>query len=628
MLPTTTEPTLPIAKRDLERLCHEAKRLIFIDFEAAWRMLDSIHPHISDLDTGIDYRLCAGFLETQRHHYPAAEQHFLEAIEQLEGIADPLRLADVWLDLAAVFANQRLWEKTENAIHRADNYLKDAPDQRIVARLATRQGYYQMLLGHDNQALEWFIEAEGHLLELADAANLKDYYFLTLTLGGMGELYQKLNEREKSVEAFLEVLRICKRHDLRPRLGWHYHNGGRAKLALNQIEEAAELFQNAIFYAEDGDLDLKASAYANQGITAFVQGEFARAIGLLDKGSALFVHPSKPEDFNNLLRIEAWKAKAYIELGFLDEAESHFEKAVQFGERGGDLQQLVEVCSAFASLRAEQEKWQEAYAFQRRAADFAARHAAQIHSRELQELETRHQLEKNRQEARLAKLRLTGLQLRALRAQMNPHFLFNALNAIQGFITSGKSDEAERYLARFAKLMRRTLDYSDREVVSLETEIEFLENYLDLNRRLRFQDKLQFIIHLPDDLDADDVRIPTMIVQPFVENAIEHGLRPQQGGTLHIAFDLTEDETCLRCTIEDDGLGYNRSRAMKKADTAGMKPSHKSRGMDITQERLELLHEHQGRKGERFIKITDLEEKTEGQRRGTRVEVLVPVYEF
>lgn len=627
MLPTTTETTTPIPRRELERLCQEAKRLIITDFKAARRVLGSIEPHIGDLDAGIQYHLCSGFLETQRHHYPAAERHFTEAIERLEGIADPLRLADAWLDLAAVFANQRLREKTEDALRRADAYLQNTPELRFVARLAVRQGYYEMSLGHDNQALEWFIEAENQLRELDEAANLKDYYFLTLTLGGMGELYQKLDEREKSVEVFLEVLRICKRHDLRPRLGWHHHNGGRAYLALNKMEEAEEMFQNAIFYAEDGDLDLRASAFANLGMIAAVQGDLARAIALLDKGSALYQYPVKPEDFKNLLRIEASKAKVYIELGQLDKAEVHFENAVRHGERGGDLQQLVEVCTAFASLRAEQENWREAYEFQRRAAEFAARHTAQIHSRELQEMEARHQVEKNRQEARLAKLHLNGLQLRALRAQMNPHFLFNALNAIQGFITSGKSDEAERYLARFAKLMRRTLDYSDREVVSLETEIEFLENYLDLNRRLRFQDKLHFIIHIPDDIDPDSLRIPTMIVQPFVENAIEHGLRPKQGGTLHIAFDLTDDETCLRCTIEDDGLGYNRSRAMKKAES-GFKPGHKSRGMDITQERLELLHEQQGRREGRFLKISDLEDLTAGQRHGTRVEMLVPVYEF
>jgi len=174
--------------------------------------------------------------------------------------------------------------------------------------------------------------------------------------------------------------------------------------------------------------------------------------------------------------------------------------------------------------------------------------------------------------------------------------------------------------------MRHTLEYSELEVVTLEQEIEFLERYLDINRKLRFREKLDFKIIAPKNFDLDDLLIPTMIIQPFVENAIEHGLRPRQEGHLTIQFELlADDETLLRCIIEDDGVGYNKGREKQVAQMGFQK--HRSRGMEITTERLNLLHELQHRDGDNYIQINDIADLTQGQRTGTRVEVLLPLLE-
>ena len=206
---------------------------------------------------------------------------------------------------------------------------------------------------------------------------------------------------------------------------------------------------------------------------------------------------------------------------------------------------------------------------------------------------------------------------------MNPHFMFNVLNAIQGLVTSGRNSDAESYLAKFAKMMRHTLEYSELEEVTLEQEIEFLDRYLDINRKLRFRDRLDFKIIIPRLSDFDDLLIPTMIVQPFVENAIEHGLRPRQEGRLLIEFQLLEEENLIRCIIEDDGVGINKGRE-KQINQPGFQ-KHRSRGMDITQERLLLLHQIQKSTRDSFIEITDIGETSGGQRSGTRVEVLLPI---
>ena len=125
-------------------------------------------------------------------------------------------------------------------------------------------------------------------------------------------------------------------------------------------------------------------------------------------------------------------------------------------------------------------------------------------------------------------------EMQSLRSQMNPHFMYNALNSIQQFITSHEISSATIYLAKFAKLMRQSLDYSELQVISIEKEVDFLEDYLYINKKLRFQDKLEYQIIIDKEIEDDIIGIPTMIVQPYVENAIEHGLRLKNNGKVTV----------------------------------------------------------------------------------------------
>jgi tetratricopeptide (TPR) repeat protein len=480
--------------------------------------------------------------------------------------------------------------------------------------------------GNIRQALDNLTDAEKALMGLDEKATLKDYYIQTLVFSGLGELYERLGEKEKSLEAYRNVLPIVEKHGLRPRLGWHYLNAGRAALARNDGEQAQAHFEKVLQLAGSNEAEAKTHALSNLGIIAMLAGNAVRAFNLFGQAAAQYDPPSKPADFTNLSKIENWRAGLFLELDNEAQAAEHFEKAWEVGQKGNDLYHLGQVCQNLASLHAEKGAFDKAFEWQRQVTELNQQHFSQLRDHERQEIEARYQLERSRQEAQMAKLRVAGLQLRALRAQMNPHFMFNSLNAIQGLVTSGRNADAESYLAKFAKMMRHTLEYSELEVVTLEQEIEFLDRYLDINRKLRFREKLDFQISAPKNFDLDDLLIPTMIIQPFVENAIEHGLRPRQEGRLTIRFELLEDdETLLRCIIEDDGVGYNKGREKQAAQLGFQK--HRSRGMEITTERLNLLHELQHRDGDNYIQINDLGDITSGQRTGTRVEVLLPLLE-
>jgi len=614
----------------LRRLSNNLSRWAFTDFEQANFALTElgrlINPR-SPFDIRLSYHRSAAFLENQWFRHEQALMHARLAVSILESLADGWGLAETWADIAATNLNQRDWTAAEDALQRAKRYLGDHAPPRLRAHITCREGFFYLLLGNPRKALDCLLEAEKDFLQLEkETATLKDWYIKTLILSGLGQLYEYLGEEDKSQEAYRSVLPIVEKYQLRPRLAWHYLNAGRAQLALNNTEVAQGHFEKVLIVAGAGDSEAKTLALSNLGIMATLAGNAPKAFNMFGQAAADYNPPAKPSDFTNLSKIESWSAALYLKLENIEEAEQHYLLAWKIGQQGNDLYHLAQVSQGLSSLYESTGNYEHAFEWQRQVTELNQTHFSKLRDNERQEIEIRHQLERNKQEAQMARLRIAGLQLRALRAQMNPHFMFNSMNAIQGLVTSGRNTEAESYLAKFAKMMRHTLEYSELEEVSLEQEIEFLDRYLDINKKLRFRDRLDFQIILPKNEELDELFVPTMIVQPFVENAIEHGLRPRQEGRLTIRFEvMPEDDLLLKCTIEDDGVGYNKGQEKAAAQAGAGFQKHRSRGMEITHERLLLLHQIQKRPGDKFIQIQDLADITNGQRSGTRVEVLLPI---
>jgi len=169
--------------------------------------------------------------------------------------------------------------------------------------------------------------------------------------------------------------------------------------------------------------------------------------------------------------------------------------------------------------------------------------------------------------------------------------------------------------------MRQSLEYSDLETISLEKEIDFLQDYLVLNQKLRFESNLNFDIKVSEDIEEDIMGVPTMIIQPYVENAIEHGLRTVENGLVKVQFSLADEETIL-CIIEDNGIGRDIAKERQRKD--GYHLTHKSRGTSITEQRLRILNRS---KKSGFVKTVDLKDE-QNNPRGTRVEVKIPIIDL
>ena len=212
--------------------------------------------------------------------------------------------------------------------------------------------------------------------------------------------------------------------------------------------------------------------------------------------------------------------------------------------------------------------------------------------------------------------RILEAEQKAIRSQMNPHFIFNALNSIQRFIVENDTLSANEYLAKFGKLIRRILDNSKHKLITIDDELQTLKLYLELES-LRFENRFEYTIEVEEKIDTHNSQIPPMLIQPYLENAIWHGLmHKEEKGKLEIKMKLEND--FIFCSIEDNGVGRKKAMELKTKH----KPDHKSSGMQLTQERLEIFNAMKTQKLD--IRILDLtDEKNEPG--GTRVEIKIPV---
>ena len=195
---------------------------------------------------------------------------------------------------------------------------------------------------------------------------------------------------------------------------------------------------------------------------------------------------------------------------------------------------------------------------------------------------TKKQKDKEQQKL-LLKNKILMLEQKALQAMMNPHFVFNVMNSIQHYINTKDTGSANKVLTGFAKLIRKNMEICTKSYISMQEELEYLELYLSLEKK-RFGDKLNYEIVVDDRLDREETFIPSMLLQPYIENAIWHGIMPMEtGGELKILINLINPHL-LRIEIMDTGIGIENSLKHKKN-------SHSSKGMSLTQERINLLNE-------------------------------------
>ena len=235
-----------------------------------------------------------------------------------------------------------------------------------------------------------------------------------------------------------------------------------------------------------------------------------------------------------------------------------------------------------------------------------AKKKAEVIALELKETQKRLALEKQYRDS----------ELKALKAQMNPHFIFNALNSIQEYIVLNQKSLASDYLGKFADLIRNYLNYSDTGLISIPEEVHNLNLYLELEK-LRFEDELDYYFHVDGKVNSELIKIPTMLIQPYIENALKHGLLHKKNNRkLNVSISHVSD-VVVQCIVEDNGVGRKKSEEIKSR----LKPNHKSFALNANTQRLDLLN--YGKERKIGVEIIDLIESEEPK--GTRVILTIPI---
>jgi LytS/YehU family sensor histidine kinase len=224
------------------------------------------------------------------------------------------------------------------------------------------------------------------------------------------------------------------------------------------------------------------------------------------------------------------------------------------------------------------------------------------------------QSKKNRTEFSFRQ-KIAESQIQSLRAQMNPHFIFNCLNSIENFMMQNEKRKASDYLHKFALLIRTILESSRDELTTVSQDMEALQLYIDLEQ-MRFNNKFCYRENIDPQLLKGDYNVPSLLIQPYVENAIVHGIAHSDKTDLQLTVSATLEEEYIKYVIEDNGIGRSQAASYNALN----KLHHKSIGLKITEDRIHLFNQDQ--KFGDFIVITDLY-NSDNKPEGTRVEVKV-----
>jgi len=464
------------------------------------------------------------------------------------------------------------------------------------------------------KALEYFNKALWIQKKLDDGST-------ATTITNIGKTYLAKNDDDKALESFTEAELQFKDHENSRGLAELYNNTGNYYKKKNNYTAAEKSYQQALsIFNQTGEKYGASASLGYLGAIYALQNKDKEAIKYLEQSSALAEKIGVPQQVK-----ESEKALSdiYERMGNTKAALKHYKKYSAAKETTANIDNIKSMVreelnyefERKASLqRVETEKKQVLFNEQ------GKRHTQQMVFTGLSALllfgiaflvYSRLQLKK-----RLTLQRdLAEYEQKALHLQMNPHFVFNCLGSISSFIVQNGTDSAIKYLSKFSKLMRLTLEYSKESLIPIDKEIESLQNYLELEQ-LRFNRMFEFSITKHPDIE-DDMAIPPLLLQPFVENAIIHGIVPKkEKGNIYVNFGLEGDK--LVCTVTDDGIGINRSRKLKENSVT----VHKSMALEITRKRLEVIQAVTSRPAQVEIKET---KNTEGFPSGTRIILNLPV---
>ena len=604
-------------------------------------------------------------------------EYYLNALEIYEKIDDEVNLGICLNNIGFVYGSTGEVEKSLEYYGKALDLLKKVDNKKEIANTLRNIGYVWEMQGNVSQALEKYHEVLKIQEEDGDKAGMvRTYRFIAGIYRDLGEVKEALQHAMKSLEVSEALSYEYGKGEAYVAIGIIYHKLGDPAIKEKEASKLSGYNKALGYYSKSLEIRQKSgekrgmsNCYNNIGNVYLKLGDLENATANIQKSLAIDESLDDKESITHgLLNL----AQIALKKGDLELAEKNASKGLAIAQEIDYIKNIKNSAELLYDIYAQQNKGMKAlemhklfiqmrdsidnintrkvaieqqakYEYETKKAQDDAEHSRQL-LREQQAKEQQkvtfiilvsilalfsliilislifvRQRNKARamqslQEKETNRRQLLEMELKSLRSQMNPHFLFNAFSSLQNHIMQGNKMEAYDYLNRFGVLIRSILNNSEDTNVNLEEELKMLKLYLDLERE-RFSDGFDYSIDVSDDIDQEDYFISPMLIQPYAENSIKHGFLHKEGKG-HLNISVTKKEKYLTCVIEDDGIG--REKAMEIKDR--QKDNHRSFAMSISKRRLEILNKTEG---DHFsVQMEDL--YTEGKASGTKVTLHIP----
>jgi tetratricopeptide (TPR) repeat protein len=503
-------------------------------------------------------------------NYPKTLEYYLKALKVREEIGDKKGVGSCYNNIGVVYREQSNYPKALEYNLKALQIRTEIGDKQGMGVCYSNIGSIYLSQSNYSNALEYNLKALKINEEINDKHGIGDCYTY------IGVVYYYQSNYPKALEYYLKSLQLFKKISYKQGMGMGYSNIGELYNKLANYKSAIQYSDSSLQITKKiGDINTERIAYDNLAVAYSKTGRYKEA-------------------YEN-----------HVKFKTLTDSIFNADNSKQLGDMKNKYEMdkkeqenlLLQQTTQNQQLQINQRNYLVALLF-----------ALLLGIAGISLLVFRQNKLKSQQKS-------MQLEQKLLRSQMNPHFIFNSLIAIESYIYDKEPEKSGAYLSQFAQLMRQTLENSRAEYISLEKEISTLENYLAL-QQMRYDNIFTYTIHIAEDLDASYIRIPPMLTQPFIENAIEHGFtKNEKKGKIEINFKLQDH--CLMGEVIDNGIGIYHSQKQTNVNQ-----NHRSMALSITTERLELLN-----KGSRNKIQLHLEElkTTDGNVSGTRVYFSIPL---
>jgi tetratricopeptide (TPR) repeat protein len=560
------------------------------------------------------------------------------------------QLSLIYNTIGKRYRNRSLYIEALNFHKKALELAHEIQDVQLLAECNNQVGVVYRRMDENSLALDLHLKA----MKFAEEAN--DSFNISVSLNGIGNVNLSMGRYLAAVEYFKKSISISGKMNNVMGLAINTNNIGEAYLLSGKPDSALYYFYTSLEYNSSINSRLGQSiCYNSIGDTYIAKGEPQIALEYLMKalrnnqeiGDLIYVAVS-------LTRV----GETYLSLGDYRTALSYLEDGFKLSKKIGSKYQAEDASFFIAQVHEKLGHYKEALEYYKLRSDYRdslineknlyhittleAIFESERQKDKIEELNQRYEYQRNRlvrqnilliggfsfffllllflflfiRQNRLRnKYRMLKHQQRLLRSQMNPHFIFNALSAIQVYILEHDMDRSSRFLADFAKLMRQVLRNSNYDYITLSEELDMINYYIEL-QKLRFMPPFEFELDIDPDLDLLNMMIPPMLTQPFLENAIEHGIKPLgSGGKIILRLKKSSDRLVME--VQDNGIGIVQSEQLKCK-----KNKQESMAIKIVRERLEIIKKDTGRVV--VFKIEDMQSNSPFTK-GTIVHIALPI---